>query len=470
MMPDLVIRNAKVVTPNGLIRGGVAVKGEKILEVAADGSLPRAEQELNAEGMILLPGLIDPHCHMGLGAARGQGRQKFEQDFRNVSAEAAIGGITTIITSALFGRTRETLLPCLTEAKEIGTRNSLVDFRLNTFLLHPPHIAEIPLIMEEGITSFKFLLAYRGEEGRQVGVDGITWGFVYQGFEAIARHTPPALAMIHAEEPDIIELLRERLRFQGREDLGAWSESRPGICEAMHIFSGGLIAQELGTPMYVVHTSARESIEAARFFRAKGAPVYLETCPHYLVLTRHTGPHNIGKVNPPLREDPDREALWQAIADGTVDTIGSDHGNYSKAQKEGSIWDIMPGFPSLGATLALLVSEGINKGRLSWERLARLTSENAARLFSLYPRKGVIQPGADADLVVVDPNREWVMDAASMRSASEFTVYDGTRVKGKAVKVFQRGRLLVEDGEVKAQAPLARFIPPTRNPFPVCRA
>lgn len=459
-MVDLVIRNAQVVTPQGIVRGGVAVEGEKIVAVAPDASLPQGKQEVDAGGMVVLPGLIDPHCHMGLGAERGQGRQKFEDDFRDVSVEAAVGGITTIITSALFGHTRDSILPCLAEAKERGGRSSLVDFRLNAFMLHPSYIDEIPLVLGEGITSFKFLLAYRGEEGRQVGVEGITWGFVYQGFEAIARHAPPALAMIHAEEADIIEMLRERLQSQNRQDLAAWSESRPGICEAMHIFSAGLIAQEVGAPMYVVHTSARESIEAARFFRAKGAPVYIETCPHYLVLTKHTGPHNIGKVNPPLREDADREALWQAIADGTVDTIGSDHGNYPKSHKEGNIWDIMPGFPSLGATLALLVSEGVNKGRLSWERLAQVTSENTARLFSLYPRKGAIQPGADADLVVVDPNREWVLDAASMHSASDFTVYDGTRVKGKAVKVFQRGRLLVDDGEVKAQAPLGQFVPP----------
>ncbi|MDP6100927.1 MAG: amidohydrolase family protein [Dehalococcoidia bacterium] len=458
-MADLVIRNAQVITPQGMVRGGVAVEGEKISAVTSDTSLPQGQQDVDAGGLVLLPGLIDPHCHMGLGAARGQGRQKFEQDLQDVSVEAAVGGITTIITSALFGRTRETLLPCLAEAKERGSQASLVDFRLNAFLLHPPHIAEVPLMLSEDITSFKFLLAYRGEEGRQVGVEGITWGFVYQGFEAIARHAPPALAMIHAEEADIMEMLRERLQAEGRQDLAAWSDSRPGICEAMHIFSAGLIAQQVGAPMYVVHTSAKESMEAARFFRNKGAPVYIETCPHYLVLTKQTGPHNIGKVNPPLREDADRKALWQAIADGTVDTIGSDHGNYSKADKEGSIWDIMPGFPSLGATLALLVSEGINKGRLSWDRLAQITSENTARLFNLYPRKGVIQLGADADLVIVDPLREWVLDSASMHSASEFTVYDGTKVKGKAIKVFQRGRLLVDDGHVKAQAPLGRFIP-----------
>jgi dihydroorotase-like cyclic amidohydrolase len=266
--------------------------------------------------------------------------------------------------------------------------------------------------------------------------------------------------MIHAEEPDIMEMLRERLRSQGRQDLAAWSDSRPGICEAMHVFSAGLIAREVGAPLYVVHTSSKEGIEAARFFRSKGDRLYIETCPHYLVLTKRAGLGNVGKVNPPLREDADRDALWEAIADGTVDTIGSDHGNYTKQHKEGSIWDIMPGFPSLGATLALLVSEGVNRGRLSWEQLARLTSENTARLFSLYPRKGAIQPGADADLVLVDPDREWVLDTTSMRSASEFTVYDGTRVKGKAVKVFQRGRLLVDDGEVLARAPLGRFIPP----------
>lgn len=456
-MADLVIQNARVVTPRGVVLGGVAIEGEKI--VATGPELPPAPQVVDAQGLVALPGLIDPHTHMGIGAPRGQGRDKFEGDFRGVSVEAAVGGITTLITTALFGSVRESLLPCLQEARERGERSSLVDFRLTAFMIYPAHIQELPRLLQAGVTSFKFPLAYRGEEGAQIGMPGINWGFVYEAFESLAAHQP-ALAMIHAEEADIIESLRERLKRQGRTDLGAWSESRPGICEAMHVLSAGLIARKLGTPLYVVHTSAWESLEAARFLRQQGTKVYVETCPHYLYFTQDTAPGLWAKVNPPLRDEADREALWQGIAEGTIDTIGSDHCSYQRSQKEGDIWGMMPGFPGLGATLALLVSEGINRGRLSWERLAQLTSENTARLFRLYPRKGALIPGADADIVLVDPDREWVLDARAMDSASDFTIWDGVRVKGKAMKVFLRGRLIVDGGQPMAQAPRGKFIPP----------
>jgi len=459
-MVDLVIRNARVVTPQGVVWGGVAVAGEKVVAVAEAASLPRGREEVDAGGLVLLPGLIDPHTHMGLGARPGRGRAKFEEDFAGVSAEAAVGGITTLITTALFGRVRDSLLPCLREAKEIGSRNSLVDFRITAFMLYPAHIPEVPAILEEGITSFKFLLAYRGEEGRQVGIPGINWAFVYQAFEVIGKYSPPALAMVHAEEPEIIEFLRERLQKQGRRDLAAWSESRPGICEAMHVLSAGLIARELGVPLYVVHTSAGESLEAARFLRQRGCRVAIETCPHYLVFTKHSAPGPWAKVNPPLREEADCRALWQGLRDGTVDAIGSDHACYQWEHKQGDIWEMMPGFPSLGATLAVLVSEGVNRGRISWQDLARLAAENPARLFHLYPRKGVIAPGADADLVLVDPEREWVLEARSMRSASAFTLYDGVKVRGKAVRTYLRGKLVAEDGQPVARPPLGQFIAP----------
>ncbi|MDO8490810.1 MAG: amidohydrolase family protein [Dehalococcoidia bacterium] len=451
-MADLVIKNGIVVTSQGLVRGGLAVEGGKIAQVSGDMTLPSAKQEVDAGGNYILPGMIDPHVHLGM-AATGRGEDKFRADFASESASAAIGGVTTMITTAYFSGAGRSLLPCIARSKEIGAQQSLIDFKFSAMMMTSVHLTEIPKLFEAGVTSFKFFPVYRGEEGRQVGVtEEIGWDYIYKGMEGANKCGPQALSMIHAEEPGIIDVLRQRFKEQGRNDPRAWAESRPGICEAMHIFSGGLTALELGARVYFVHVSAKESVEAIQYFKRKGAQLYGETCPHYLLLTKDSEIGVLGKVNPPLHEAEDNRQIWRGLQDGTFDAIGSDHSSNLRWQKEkGDIWSTMPGFPTIGASLALLVSEGVNKGRLSWEQLARVTSENTARIFGLYPRKGTLAPGADADIVIVDPNREWELNAENLKSASDYSIYAGKVAKGKAVKTFVRGKLVADDGRAVAQ-------------------
>lgn len=459
-MVDLVIKNGVVVTPQGSIRGGLAVAGGKIIQISSDLTLPKADREIDVGGNFLLPGVIDPHVHLGLGATR-RGEDKFREDFRTETIDAAVGGVTTIISTAYFGGAGTSLLPCIRKAKEIGSQSSIVDFKFTGTIVTEAHLEEITKLTAEGVTSFKFFAVYKGEEAKQVGLTGISWGFIYQGLENIARCGSPALAMLHAEESEVIDFLKQKLKSQGRADLAAWSESRPGICEAMHVFSAGLIAQRIGVPLYFVHVSAKESIDAVKYLRQQGAPVYVETCPHYLLLTQHADIGLLGKVNPPLRQEADNKQLWQAIRDGTVDTIGTDHCSYQRWQKEkGGIWESMPGFGSIGASLALLVSEGVNKGRLTWEQLAKLTAENPARLFGIYPQKGVLSPGSDADIAVVNPRHQWVVSTASLKSSSDFCIYEGREVKGKTVMTFVRGQLVAQDGEAVARSPLGIYVSP----------
>lgn len=461
-MIDLAIKNGIVVAPQGLIRGGLAVEKGRIIQVSGDMTLPQAREEVNAEGNFILPGVIDPHVHLGL-AATGRGEDKFRSDFTTESISAAGGGVTTMITTAYFGGAGKSLLPCISKAKEIGSQSSIIDFKFTGMMMTSAHIEEIPKLFAEGVTSYKFFPVYRGEEGRQVGVtEEISWGFIYRGMESIARCGPPALAMIHAEEPDIIEVLRQKLKDQGRNDPQAWSESRPGICEAMHVFSAGLMALEVGARLYIVHTSAKESVDAIRYLRQGGAQIYAETCPHYLLLTKYADVGLLGKVNPPLRQAEDNKQLWLGLRDRTFDTIGSDHSCCQRWQKEkGDIWTVMPGFGTMGASLALLVSEGVNKGIITWEQLARITSENVARIFGIYPQKGVLSPGSDADIVIVDPNREWVLNADNLKSASDFSIYEGRMAKGKAVKTFVRGKLVAAEGQPVARPPLGTYVFPS---------
>ncbi|MBI4288531.1 MAG: amidohydrolase family protein [Chloroflexi bacterium] len=455
-MLDLFINNGTLVTPQGLLRAGIGVQSGRIATISAD-NLP-ASRTVDAHGLYVLPGLIDPHVHMGLGAAHGQGEATYASDFESEAVSAAVGGVTTIITSATFGRSAESVLARMQRAKQLAAQRSVVDFKIFPFLVSKKHVEEIPELLNEGITNFKFPLAYVGQEHwRQPGM-GVDWAFLYRGLELVARCGPAALAMIHAEEPTLGDFLEARYKAEGRDKLSAYSEARPSACETMHIFAAGLLAGELGAPLYVVHTSAKESVDAIQYLQARGARVYGETCPHYLVLTRDAEAGVLAKVNPPLRQEADSERLWQGIREGVITTIGTDHCPHKRTAKEGGIWEAIPGFGSIAATLPLLVSEGVNKGRISWELLAKITSENVARTFGIYPQKGVLSPGSDADIVLVDPSQEWTLTAGALHSACDFSIYEGMKVKGRGVKTYVRGRLVAENGQPVKSLPFAQYV------------
>ena len=456
---DLAIKNGLVVTPQGTLRGGLAVQNERILHIGADDTLPPAKEEIDAGGKIIFPGFIDPHVHIGLGQPRDAA--KFETDIRSESVAAAVGGVTTMVTTFQMQLNAPTCLPQYEIVKEIAGKNSLIDYRFTAFVTTEGLVGEIPRLVEEGMTSFKFPLLYAGPEGKYYGFPNFDLGFVYSGFEAIAQVGPPALAMIHAEEGAIFEVLKNRLVAEGRTDMKAWSDARPNICEAIHVLACGMIAIEVGAPLYIVHTSAGESVDAINYLKSKSGRVYGETCPQYIApLTKHDSQlGTLGKISPPLREMKDAERLWRGIREGDMNTIGSDHGVHFRKDKEGGgLWNCRAGFPGIEVILPIMISEGIHKGRITYEEMARLCAENVARLFGMYPRKGVLSPGSDADIVIIDPQREWTLGLATSKSASDFTVWEGRKVKGKAIKTFVRGKLVAEDGEPVAKAPYGTLV------------
>jgi dihydropyrimidinase len=455
---DLVIRNGWVVTPRGIVSGGLAVKDGIIVQIGADLSLPEAEQTVDARGLIVFPGIIDPHQHIGLGMA--QDEAKFVKDITTESVSAAVGGVTTLI-STMGGLNAETSVPPLEMSRNAAAKHSIVDFKFHVAPITDPLIAEIPTMIDRyGVTSFKFPLGYIGAEGRHFGITWFDMGMVYRGFEAIARHPVPAVPMVHAEESSIIETLATRLKAEGRADVRAWSEARPNICETIHVFESGLIALELGCPLYVVHVSARESVDAVAWLKERGVKVYGETTPHYLApITKDCDLGLIAKVNPPLRDQEDCDRLWKGLAQETLDTIGSDNCIYSRQEKErGGLWDSIVGFSGTGAILPIMVDEGVLKRRISWERMAQVCAENTARIFGIYPKKGVLSPGSDADIVIIDPYREWTMGVDTLKQGSDFSVYEGRRARGKAVKTFVRGKLVAEEGEPVIEPPHGAYV------------
>jgi len=451
-MEEIKIVNGILVTSQGKTRGGLTIGGGKISGLGDDARLSRARKEIDARGCFILPGIIDPHTHLGRDK-----EELFRTQCRSESISAALGGITTMMTTARFGNPTEARLAAYRKAKEIGRSFSFIDFKFNAFMTNQKHLDEIDALMEEGVSSFKLMMAYTREEAKQIGLEGIDWGYAYKLFERISRLGPPAMAQIHCEEPEIIHLLRNQLMEKGRADIAAWTESRPSLCETMQLCDAAVLAQALKTPLYIVHISAKESVEALRFFKGKNPAIYGETCPHYLTLQRNPACGILAKVNPPLRDLPDQDRIWAGLGEGTLDTVGSDHVVYLREDKEKGIWKAPAGFGAIGATLPLLVSEGIHKGRLTWEQLVRATSENVAKIFHLFPRKGCLQIGSDADVIIVDPEREWILGTETLQSSADFSVYEGKRVKGKVINTFVRGNLIVDEGRLIAEKAIGEY-------------
>jgi dihydroorotase-like cyclic amidohydrolase len=221
---------------------------------------------------------------------------------------------------------------------------------------------------------------------------------------------------------------------------------------------------EKGCPVYIVHVSSKETIDVIRYLRQRGAKIYAETCPHYLTLTKNTPMGVLARMAPPLRSETDIECLWQAVADGTFDTIGSDHVPLLRRQKEeDGIWKGVPGVGGIGAILPLMMTEGVNKRRITIERLVKLISENPARIWGIYPKKGALSSGSDADIIIVDPSQEWVLSADNLKSRSDYSIYEGRTVKGKVIKTFVRGKLVAEDGTLVAETPLGEYVKPLQR-------
>lgn len=463
-MEDLVVRNARVVgqvTPGRLsiVEGGLAVSNGRITRIAADGALPAGRQEIDADGQVLMPGFIDPHVHFGLGY--GSGEERAIDDFTRDTAAAAVGGVTTFLTTiGGFPGLRN----CLQRFKEIGAAKSLIDFKLTVAMVRPIHLPQqVDLFDNEGVNSFKYAnLSYRGEEAKAVGLaESADYDFLFKGWEILAKECgPQAVPMIHCEEASIFYVLRERLREQGRTDLRAWDDCRPGELETIHVMAAGYVAKLAGSSVYCVHISSGGSVDAIQFLQGQGIRIIGETCASYLApVTRDSPIGVLGKVNPPLRGREDCERLWQGLIEGTMSNVGTDHSARRLVDKAGqSILDARPGFPGICEFPSIMTTETISTRQLGWEFLAKIGAENTARIFGIYPKKGVIAEGSDADFVLIDPEARWTMSATLFPQRSDFSIFEGWPIRGRVTSTFVRGRKVAENGQVVAEPPHGQFV------------
>lgn len=455
MRVDVVIKNCKVVSPEGTTSEGIAINGEKIVALANDAKLPEAKKTIDARGNYVLPGIIDNHTHFG-------GYYPLDEDVRVDTAAAAYGGITTVANTIGIGHCqhRGSFTEVVDEWIETQEANASTDFVLSPIINSDVQLREIPLAAGKwGICTFKIALAYKGYEAEQVGTVAGDDGTVYLALKAIAELGPPARLMLHCENIDIIHRLVPRIRDdEGRHDLAAWTDSRPGWTEALDIKRAASIAKIVKAPIYIVHLSSTEGVDAVAEARDEGVDIIAETLPAFLTLTKYSPLGALGKINPPLRDDESIERLWEGIRSGLVQCMGTDNAPIKKEQKQ-DIWEGFPGLPSIESYLPIMLSEGTNKGRITLEKLVEVCCVNNAKAMGIYPKKGTIRVGSDADLVIVDMNKKVRLSADSLHQIADFCIYEGWEVTGYPVLTMLRGNIVMKDGKLLAKPGLGRYLP-----------
>lgn len=461
--PDLTLRNGRVVTPNGVIDGGLSVDDGKIVAVGADSTLERGRDDVDVGGKVIFPGVIDPHTHMGVGDDWGP--EKLESDFATESRDAITGGVTTIVTTSVFGKTPRAEM--VRRNIESGERTSSVDFRITALMVTRDHIEEIGDLVDLGVRSFKYYWGYTGDQATSFGLseEGCPTDQFWLACEAMKRAHPRAFPMIHAEDPHIRYLLIERWRARDPGgSLVSWAHANPNILEPLQLSQAAWIAEEIGLPLYMVHVSSHEAVEMIREFKAKGWKTVGETLSAFLYWTAdeadERGVGAKGKVQPAIKFARDRDALWRGIGDGTITQVGTDHLMYSKDSSGVGFWDKRVGLgPGLGTSLPAVITKGLNQNRIGLETMARVMAENVARQYDLYPTKGVLQPGSDADIVVFDPTVRREVLGEDLESASKYSIYEGEELAGWPDRVYLRGRLAAQAGKPVSTSPLGRFVP-----------
>jgi dihydropyrimidinase len=461
---DVLITDAAVVIPKvGIIRTDILIERGKIKDLKSTGNT-HASKKINANGKYILPGVIDPHVHYGVYTPINEAAQ-------TESRSAAVGGVTTMIRMLRLYKTYKDVEKHLIASR--GTHH--IDYSIHASILTSNHIKDIPYLKSIGINSFKIYMNL-GVELKHISMDlepgtyNIISGEVNMTDELTSSIINEAARMdstvlVHAEDPAICSHRIRKIKETAEKEvmvnglatttaktsrLKIWSDCRPPSSEAECIRKAAGFAKKSHSKLYFVHIGSTIAIKAILAEKRKGnCNLFIETCPHYLTHTVEFDDLR-GKVVPPLRSKSDVEYMWSALNLGIVDTIGTDHvaNRLSMKVGQGDIWSALSGFPGIATMLPILLSKGVNENRISLEKVAEVTSYNTSRIFDLYPKKGTIQRGCDADLTMVDLDLEQRVTPELLKSYSDYTIYDGSRVKGWPVLTMVRGQVVMYDGQI----------------------
>jgi len=429
---DLILKGGKVVSPDTVIEASIAIKDGKILAVGAADALPAARETVDVSGLHVLPGAIDVHVHF-----RDPG-YPHKEDFASGTIAAAFGGVTTVFdmpnTIPTVG-TPEALAAKLKMASE----KAHVDFGLYA-VLGEDSIEHVPALIDTGVIGFKLYM------GNTFGkIPSPSTGAMLEAFEVVAP-TGKRISL-HAETNSIMERRETRLRAAGRTDPLAHLASRPAVVAVEAVSRAAILAEWTGARIHILHISSADELRPLREAKARGVDITGETCPHYLMLSSEDYARFAGviRVNPPVREKRNQVPLWVALADGTIDLIATDHAPHAREEKtRNDMFDVDCGFPGVETQMPLMLT-AMHAGRMTIMDYVARSAAKPAKTFGLYPRKGVIAPGAEADIAVVDLEREWTIDDAKLQSRAKITPWHGRTVKGLPIHTLVRGRFVMRD-------------------------
>lgn len=450
-MLDLLVAGGDLVTAEGPpMPAEVGIEAGRVVGLYAPGDRPPAREVLDAGGMVVLPGLLDAHVHPGV-------YRDLSDDLRDLSRFAALGGITTLVA---FHRPQMPYTEAIPAAREMFAASSYVDFGFILGVTQEHQIRSLPLAVRAGVRAFKFYLGYCGHEERFAADFPFTDTYLVRVLEAVANAPGDALLCVHCENADISRHYQDTLRDATEPTLGFYERIHPVVSEADAAVRVSLLGHLLGVRTCIVHVSAGTTaalLAGAPWVRSPRT--ILETCMHYLTVDTGDPAGLRAVVRPPVRSRDEVARLWDEVRADTIDTIGSDHcANDLEAKPDMDLWTCTLGFGEAGLTLPLLLSEGHHRRGMALQQVAALTSRNVAAAHGLYPRKGTIRPGADADLVVVDLDREQTVDAEVLKGGADGSVYAGRTLRGWPVATVSGGRVIAADGAFVGELGHARFL------------
>jgi dihydropyrimidinase len=435
---DIAIKNGFVVLPEiGVINTDIYIKNGKIYALGNDLEI-KAKRLIDANNKYVMPGIIDPHIHLGLFAP-------LDEELRTETQAALIGGVTTV---GSYFASKESHLKTFPGTIEAIGANSYVDVIPHLVISNDDQRKEIiDYTKELGVTSFKIYM--NGIPGLIPDVDD---GFILDVFDEITKSDKKCIVCAHAENRYMVRRAN-KLVFEEKgknATIQDWTDTHPSMAEEEAVERLSYLAEESKVPVYFVHISSKAAIEKLRKIKYSNKYTHVETTSPYLSLTRHSSKTNDIKMEPPFRDDKDVEALWKALEDNVIDSIGTDNVTITKAEKriDDDIWTTIPGYAVLQTHLPVLLHKGINERNLRLDQFISKMTKKPAEIFGIYPQKGTILPGSDADIVIVDLNFSKKVKANELSSRSDFSIYEGSNLKGWPVMTIKSGKVVVEKGEL----------------------
>lgn len=461
-MFDLCIENGIIVTSEKELKGNIYIKEGKIAAITSVTLGEGAKRTIDASGKYIFSGFIDPHVHSRDGGAT------HKEDFYHSTRAAARGGITTILEMP-------NAVPAIIDSvsfhaqKENLEKKAYIDFGMWGLCVGYANNNKLQELKDLGVVGYKFFwgyainknnynLVYNYDKKDTSVIPPLTDGEIYTIFEEMSKIDK--LLAIHAENAGLISELTSRIKIEDYEnEYQALLAARPSVAEETIVKTAISFAKDTKVKLHILHMSAKESVKLLKEAKAEGISVTGETAPHYLHLTNkdYNKIGNLMKGYPPVRYQEDQDALWQGLIDGTIETLGSDHAPHTEEEKKGSLFQIPAGMCAVETMIPLML-HAVNEGKITKTQLAKVLSENTAKIYGIYPQKGSLEIGTDADVTIVDFDKEHTIHNDELYSISKISAFDGFKIKGIPIVTIVRGNVVMENGELTCQESKGRFI------------